>query len=166
MSLVQNIVRTYRTPRKAFAGLIAQDPREPQVLMFMLLACGLIFVSQWPVLSRAAYLDPSVTFQQRMGGAMFGIMFMLPLLLYGLSGLVQLGLRLVAGQVEGLHVRLVLFWSLLAVTPLMLMRGGLSAFLGATPAVTAFGFVVLAVFLYILGAGLVVVARSRPQDAG
>ena len=166
MSLVQNIIRTYRAPRKAFVGLIAQDPREPQVLMFMMLACGLIFVSQWPVLSRAAFLDPSVTFQQRMGGALFGIMFLLPLLLYGLAGLVQLGLRLIAGRVLGLHVRLVLFWSLLAVTPLMLVRGGLSAFLGATPAVTAFGFVVLAVFLYILGAGLRVAVRSRPPEAG
>lgn len=166
MSLVQNIARTYRAPRKVVAWLIAQDPREPQVLMFMMLACALIFVSQWPVLSRAAYLDPSVTFQQRMGGALFGIMFLLPLLLYGLAGLMQLGLRLVSGKVVGLHVRLVLFWSLLAVTPLTLLRGGLSAFLGTTPAVAAFGFVVLAVFLYILGAGLSVVVRSHPPEAG
>ncbi len=154
MSLVRNIMQTYRAPRKAISGLIAQEPREPQVLVFGLLACGLIFIAQWPGLSRAATLDPSITFEQRMGGALFAIMFMLPLLLYGLAGILQLVLRAAKGPVMGLHVRLVLFWSLLSVTPLMLVQGGLSAFLGTTPAVTAFGFVVAAVFLYILGAGL------------
>lgn len=164
MSVVQNIVRTYRAPKEAFAGLISQGPREPQLLAFMLLACGLIFVAQWPVMSRAAFEDPTVTFQQRMGGALFGIMFMLPLLLYGLAGLLQLGLRAFRRGVAGLHVRLVLFWSLLAITPLMLLRGGLSAFLGPIPAVTAFGFVVLVVFLYILGAGIGVIARMGADN--
>lgn len=165
MSVVRNIIRTYQSPRKTISGLIAQGPKEPEVLVFAMLACGLIFVAQWPVLSRAAALDPSVTFEQRMGGALFGIMFMLPLLLYGLAGLLQLGLRVFSRKVMGLHVRLVLFWSLLSVTPLMLVQGGLSAFLGATAAVMLFGFVVAGVFLYILGAGVLVLVRNRPENA-
>ncbi len=165
MSVVRNIIRTYKSPRKTISGLIAQGPREPEVLVFAMLACGLIFVAQWPVLSRAAALDPSVTFEQRMGGALFGIMFMLPLLLYGLAGLLQLALRLFSAKVIGLHVRLVLFWSLLSVTPLMLAQGGLSAFLGATSAVMVFGFVVAGVFLYILGAGVLELVRARTESA-
>ena len=165
MSLVQNIIRTYRAPKRTMAGLLSQGPREPEILFFGLLACGLVFMAQWPVLSRAATLDPSITFEQRMGGALFGIMFMLPLLLYGIAGLLQLLLRLVAGRVPGRDVRMVLFWSFLSITPLMLVQGGLSAFLGATAAVSAFGFVVAAVFLYILGAGLVVLARAPGDKA-
>ncbi len=169
MSLVLNIVRSYRAPGKVVSHLAQGDLREPQVLFFGLLACGLIFVAQWPGLSRAAMLDPSITFEQRMGGALFGVMFMLPLLLYGLAAMLQLALRGIARPVAGLHVRLSLFWALLAVSPLMLFQGGLSAFLGANAAVSAFGFVVAAAFLYILGAGLRAVmhlARPKPEMPG
>lgn len=150
MSVTRNIVRSYRDPAGVVRGLAQGDLREPQVMFFALLACGLIFVAQWPVLSRAATLDPSVTFEQRMGGAMFGIMFLLPLVLYGLAALLKLGLRVSGHKVPGIFARLALFWSLLTVTPLMLLQGGLSAFLGPVAVTQVFGFVVLLVFLYIL----------------
>lgn len=162
MSLMRNIARSYRAPGKVVAGLARGDLREPQVLFFALLACGLIYVAQWPGLSRAATLDPSVSFEQRMGGALFAVMFVLPLLLYALAALLQLGLRLFR-PVSGLHVRLAFFWSLLAVAPLMLLQGGLSALLGPQAVVQAFGFVVAGAFLYILGAGLVAVMPRAPD---
>lgn len=159
MSLVGNLARTWRRPAQVVHELDGQGLREPQVLFFALLACGLIYVAQWPGLSRAAAIDPSVTFEQRMGGALFAVMFLLPLVLYGLAGALQLVLRVFAGPVQGLRVRLALFWALLSVTPLMLLQGGLMAFLGGGPFVTLFGFVVLGCFLYILGAGLWTVVR-------
>ncbi len=163
MSLVRNIARSYRAPGEVVSGLARGDLREPQVLFFALLACGLIFVAQWPGLSRAATLDPSVTFEQRMGGALFAVMFILPLLLYAVAGLLQLMLRMYR-PVAGLHVRLAFFWALLAVTPLMLLQGGMSAMLGPQGAVLAFGFVVAGAFLYILGAGLrTVVQITQPS---
>jgi len=164
MSLVLNIARSYRAPGKVVTGLAQGDLREPQVLFFGLLACGLIFVAQWPGLSRAATIDPSITFEQRMGGALFGVMFILPLLLYGLAGILHFGVRVLVRPVAGLHVRLALFWSLLSVAPLMLLQGGLSAFLGANAAVSAFGFVVALAFLYILGAGLRAVLLLAPEQ--
>ncbi len=164
MSLVSNLLRTYRGPGTVIADLDRQGIREPQVLFFGLLACGLVFVAQWPGLSRAAALDPSVTLEQRMGGALFAVMFILPLLLYALAGLIQLVLRLVVVPVAGLRVRLALFWALLSVTPLMLLQGGLGGFLGVNPVVTLFGFVVAVSFLYILGAGLGTVVRLTRDD--
>lgn len=164
MSLMRNIARSYRAPGKVVSGLARDDLREPQVLFFGLLACGLIYVAQWPGLSRAATLDPSVTFEQRMGGALFGVMFLLPLVLYAIAGVLQFALRLVGRAAPGLYVRLAFFWALLAVTPLMLVQGGMIAFLGAHPAVTAFGFVVAGAFLYILGAGLHAVMRDANED--
>jgi hypothetical protein len=164
MSLTINILRSYRQPGAVVRDL-AIGIREPQVLFFGLLACGLIFVAQWPGLSRAAALDPSVTFEQRMGGALFGVMFLLPLILYALAWLVQMGLRLVGAQVAGIGVRLALFWALLAVTPLMLLQGGLSALLGQGSAVRAFGFVVAGAFLYITVMGLREVIRLRDRIA-
>ncbi|WP_071798809.1 hypothetical protein [Natronohydrobacter thiooxidans] len=167
MSLMRNIARSYRAPGEVVAALARGDLREPQVLFFALLACGLIYVAQWPGLSRAATLDPSVSFEQRMGGALFAVMFVLPLLLYAVAALLQLGLRLFR-PVPGVHVRLALFWALLAVTPLMLLQGGLSALLGPQGLVQAFGFVVAGAFLYILGAGLGAVMRLAhgPEQKG
>lgn len=150
MSLTLNIVRSYRDPVGVVRGLARGDLREPQVMFFALLACGLIFVAQWPGLSRAATMDPSVTFEQRMGGAMFGIMFLLPLILYGCAAVLKFGLRLSGSAVPGIFTRLALFWALLSVTPLMLLQGGLAAFLGSGVVSQGFGFVVLLVFLYIL----------------
>lgn len=165
MSLIRNIARSYRAPGKVVAGLDGQGLREPQLLFFLTLACGLIFVAQWPGLSRAATLEPSVTLEQRMGGALFAVMFVLPLLLYVLAGAIQLVMRPLAGPVAGLRVRLALFWSLLCVTPLMLLQGGLAGFLGQNIALQLFGFVIAGAFLYILGAGLLTVARLSRDAA-
>lgn len=161
MSLTHNIVRSYRSPGAVLRDLIGQGLREPQVLFFGTLACGLIFVSQWPGLQRAAALDPSATFEQRMGGVLFATMFLLPLVLYGLAGLVQLGLRLRGARVPGLWVRAALFWAFLAVTPLMLVQAVVS--LAHAGAGRAFGLVVLGVFLYILIGGTREVARMSAR---
>lgn len=159
MSLVSNIARSYRAPGSVIAGIDAQGLREPQVLFFLLLSCGLIFMSQLPVLSRAAALDPDATFEQLMAGVLFGVMFMLPLVLYGIAALLQLGMRAVSGPVQGIRVRLALFWAILCATPLMIVHGTLRGILGDELSVQLFGFVVFGAFLYILGAGLRTVVR-------
>jgi hypothetical protein len=154
MSMTANILRSYRAPRAVLRGLIEQGLREPQVLFFGTLACALIFVAQWPALSRAAALDPSVTFEQRMGGALFGTIFLLPLILYGVAGVLQLALRVLACRAPGLWVRAALFWALLAVTPLMLLQAVLSAAFGPFGIALVFGGVVAVIFAYILIQGL------------
>ncbi len=168
MSLTRNILHSYRTPRAVLRDLVLGDLREPQVLFFAILSCALIFVAQWPALQRATLLDPSVTFEQRMGGALFATGFLLPLVLYGVAGLLQLGLRLGRARVPGLWVRTAFFWSLLAVTPLMLVQAALSAALGPGGSVAVFGFVVAALFLYILIQSLreaVALARAGKEQA-
>ncbi len=150
MSMTANILRSYRAPRAVVRALIEQGLREPQVLFFGTLACAMIFVAQWPALSRAAALDPSVTFEQRMGAVLFATVFLLPLILYGLAGLLQLGLRMLRRAVPGLWVRTALFWSLLSVTPLMLVQAVFSAAFGPLGIASVFGGVVAVVFAYIL----------------
>ena len=87
MSLTQNILRSYRDPAGVVRGLAQGDLREPQVMFFALAGLRPDFRGAMarPVAGGAS-IDPSVTFEQRMGGAMFGIMFLLPLILYGLRG--------------------------------------------------------------------------------
>ena len=164
MSLTTNILRSYRTPGAVLRGLIEQGLREPQVLFFGTLACGLIFVSQWPALSQAAALDPSVTFEQRMGAVLFATMFLLPLILYGVAGLLQLGLRLAGRRVPGLWVRAAFFWAILCVTPLMLVQAVLDLAPGPDMVSRLFGFVVAGVFVYILWRAVAAVTRMAAEQ--
>lgn len=165
MSVMQNIARSYRNPGQVVRDLLAQDLREPQVLFFNLLACGLIFIVQLPRMPRLAEATP-MTPEELRSGLIVATLFILPLLLYGIAGAIQLALKLARVPVPGLWVRLVLFWSLLCVTPLMLLHGGLAAILGPVGAVQAFGFVVAVAFIYITvlgGREIVRLARDGQQ---
>lgn len=154
MSLSADILRSYRAPRRVLRRQLAAGQREDRALGYLMVACVLIFVAQWPSLARAAQLDPSVPFQARLGGALMGVLFVLPLLAYGLAFLLWLVMR-PFGAVSAYATRLALFWALLAVSPLMLMQAGLTSALGgAGMAVQVFGLGVLAAFLVILFAGL------------
>lgn len=153
MSLTADILRSYRAPRRVVHRQLQAGRREDRALVYLMSACVLIFIAQWPALSRAAQLDPSVPFDARLGGALMGVLFVLPLLAYAISFLLWLALRLF-GPVERYGVRLALFWAMLAVSPLMLAQSALSSIVGTGGVVLLFGLGVLAAFLVILVAGL------------
>ena len=153
MSLTADILRSYRAPRRVVHRQLKAGRREDRALVYLMSACVLIFIAQWPALSRAAHLDPSVPFDARLGGALMGVLFVLPLVAYAISFLLWLALRLF-GPVERYGVRLALFWAMLAVSPLMLAQSALSSIVGTGGVVLLFGLGVLAAFLVILVAGL------------
>lgn len=149
MAISSDIVESYRRPRVVIRRKLAQGPREDRVLALLMVACGLSFVAQWPGLARAAYLDPSQPLEARLGGALMAMLFLVPLIAYAVAGLSHLVARVFGGKGSGYGARLALFWSMLAVAPLMLLQGLVSGFIGAGPARTAVGLLVLAGFLFI-----------------
>ena len=154
MSITLNIIASYRRPRQVFRGLLAQGRREDRALMYLMVSCLLLFVAQWPRLMREAESGGEVPFQGLLAGALFGWLFLAPLFFFGVAGLVHLVLRGLRQHSSGHGVRMVLFWTLLSITPLMLLHGLLLGYVGPGPGVTAVGFVVLFAFLYILVQGL------------
>ncbi len=116
-------------------------------------ACLLIFVSQWPSLARAAHLDPSIPLDARLGGALLAMLFMLPLICYAIAAVAHLLARMVGGRGSWLSARLALFWSMLAISPLMLLQGALAGLVGGAVSVVT-GIVVLGLFLRIWGAAM------------
>lgn len=161
MSLTGAILRTWRAPRATLAALLAQDRREGRLLMYLTLALVLVFVAQWPRLARQANDD--LPLEALMAGALFGLVFLGPLLAYALAGLIHAGLRL-AGPVDGFAVRLALFWALLAMAPWVLAQAALAALTGPGLVAQVSGLAVLVGFAAILGAGLRQ-ARIRPARA-
>lgn len=154
MSITRDILASWRRPRQVMRRHLGAGPREDRPLIFVMAACAVIFVAQWPRLAREAYLAPEVPLQARLAGALLAIVFLAPLVFYALAALVHLVLRLVGGRGSFHGARLALFWALLAVSPAMLLQGLVAGFIGPGPAQTAVGLVVLVAFLAIWGACL------------
>ena len=158
------MVRSYRTPRVVVRGLNHGPRREARILVYLVIACGLFFVAQWPAIARDAHLDDSQPFEARMSGALFGVMFMAPLVFYAIGGVLTLFMRLFVAGLDGFDVRLALFWALLVVSPLSLLQGLVTGIIGLGLEAQLTGILVFVVFLSVLVAGLRVaieVARAR-----
>lgn len=149
MALSTDIVATWRRPGQVMRKLLSMGRREDRAIAILMAACFIIFIAQWPRLSRDAFLDPSVPLDARIGGALFGWMFWAPLLAYALGGVSHLVARLFGGRGSWYSARLALFWALLATTPAWLLQGMMAGFLGPGPALQLVGVFVLGAFLTI-----------------
>lgn len=147
MAITTDIVESYRRPRVVLRRRMGDAENEGGALALLILACLLIFVSQLPGLARAAHFAPEIPLEARMGGALLATLFLLPPLAYGLAALSHVVLRAMGGRGSGYGARIALFWSLLAVSPLMLLQGLVRGFIGPGPALTAMGVLVGVAFL-------------------
>ena len=155
MALTQDILATYRGPRAVMRKHLGLGLREDRALMFLAIACVLIFVAQWPRLRREAFLDDAVPFNALLGGALMGWLFIAPLALYAIAALSHLIARALGGQGSWYSARLALFWSLLAASPLWLLNGLVAGFIGPGLQLGLTSAVALAVFLIFWGLSLI-----------
>ncbi|MBJ3763014.1 YIP1 family protein [Maribius pontilimi] len=156
MALTGDILASYRGPgpvlRRRMAG--TGDGRgEARALVTLMLACGLIFVGQWPRLSREAHLSGQ-ELDMLVGGALLGWLFIAPLVLYGIAGISHVIARLFGGKATYLEARMALFWALLAAVPFWLLWGLVAGFIGAGAALNLTGLVAFVAFLALWLAGL------------
>jgi hypothetical protein len=157
MPITRDIARSYVRPRAVVAEKLAAGRREDRVLAYLMGACVLLFVAQWPVLARDAHLlTDGPPLDARLGGALMGWLMIAPLFFYGFAALVHLLARLLRGKGTWYTARLGLFWTLLATAPLMLLNGLVTGFFGAGPEQTIVGVVVVAGFFWIWVNALIV----------
>lgn len=149
MSVTYDIVSTWRAPRATMRRLLAAGQREDRAIVFLIAACSLIFVAQWPRLARQAYIDDSVPLQALLGGALFGWVFLAPLFFYGLAAFSHLLARMMGGKGTWYGARLALFWALLSVAPLGMLQGLVAGFLGAGAALNIVATLLLVAFFVI-----------------
>lgn len=149
MGVTVDIVRSWRHPRRVMARLLAGGVREDRALIFLMLACLLIFIAQWPRLVRQAHFDPSTPLDARLGGALMAWLFIVPLAGYLLAAVARVVAKLLGGHGSWYSARLALFWSLLAAAPFWLIFGLASGFTGAGPVLNIIGLVAFLAFLII-----------------
>lgn len=153
MPVTRDITATYRGPGRVVRRLLAMGEREDRALAIVMAFCVLAFVARLPALARQAHLTEQ-DLSPMMGAALMGIVFVLPLCLYGLAGMSHLIARVIGGQGTWFGARLALFWALLASTPLLLLNGLVAGFIGPGPELSAVGFLWFAVFMWFWLSGL------------
>ncbi|MCZ0961574.1 hypothetical protein [Paracoccus benzoatiresistens] len=157
--ILPRVLQSWWAPRQVVRGLSAMPEA---VKLVVLMAAMLVFlIAQAPANARMAQLDPSVPFQARMAGALLGVMFLMPILAYGLAALTSALSRLTPWRLAPGDSRLALFWALLAVAPAMLLAGLVAGLVGQGPGLTLTQAVCGLGFLMIWGAGIAALARRR-----
>ena len=155
MPITNDIVRTWRRPRLVIRELLDQGPREDRAIAYLMISCFLIFVAQWPRLSRKAAgfdLAPGADvpeLYQLMTYEFFAWLMIWPLFLYILAGVTHLIAKAVGGKGQGYGARLALFWSMLSTVPLLLLYGLTAGFVGPGPQTNIVGAAWLLAFGYI-----------------
>ncbi|PCD76786.1 YIP1 family protein [Pseudothioclava arenosa] len=153
MAATEDILRSYRAPRAVVRSHLARKRSEMRVFSFLIAGLIVIFIAQWPRLSRFAFEHPDQPLTGLMVGTGLGLLAAIPLFYLMAAGAVLLS-RGFGGAGNWYGGRLSLFWAMLAISPLMLLQGLVAGFIGAGPQLGIVSLLVFAVFFAIWIAGL------------
>ena len=160
MALAGDIAASYRRPGAILRRRLgAADRAEARALATCMLACFLIFVAQWPRLSRESFMTGQ-DLDMLLAGALMGWILIAPLVLYGFAGISHWVARRLGGRATYTEARMALFWALLAAAPLWLVWGLVAGFMGPGPVLDFVGIAALLAFVLIWAGGLRHVERG------
>lgn len=151
MSLTRDMIESYRAPSRAFARQLREGVSEARVLAYLMISVVVIFIAQLPRLSREAHFDPSIELDARVGAAILGWLFLMPLALYAVSFVILVLQKILRMNAHGFTTRMALFWALLVSTPVWLLQGLVAGLIGNGPALTAVNTVLAIVFFGMFG---------------
>ena len=149
MSVVSNVLYTYRSPSKAFELMYTRPANEATSLGYLMGACFLTYVAQWPYLARQAHLE-EFNLQTSLAASLLAWLLIAPLLLYTLAIVLYFFHKFFKGSKTSAQIRVGLFWSFLAATPLLMLFGLVKGFLGHGTAESIVGFFWFVAFSYFI----------------
>lgn len=147
MPVTHDIVATYRRPRVVMRRLLALGPREDRALVILIAGCVIMFVAQWPGLSRQAH-ETGEELNMLLGASLMAWLFIAPLLFYLLAAMSQGVMWALRRPVAGYAARMALFWAFLASSPLILLHGLVAGFVGPGLEERIVGAIWLVVFFW------------------
>lgn len=154
MAVTRDIVEAHLRPRRVMARLLRMGQREDRVLAMLMGGCIILFVSQWPYRARQAHFTGETLTDYIQHDAV-GLIFVLPLLAYGVAALLRLISRIFGAKADYYSARLAMFWALLASSPALILAGMVKGFIGLGAANSIVGALWLLVFLWVLGNSLI-----------
>lgn len=129
--------------------LLGMGRREDRALVYLMAACFLIFIAQWPRLSREAFFAGE-DLTQRITYEFAAWLMVWPLVFYLLGFVLHAVFKVFRARGTWYGARLALFWSLLATSPLMLFYGLLTGLNGPAIGTDLVGAAWLVAFVVIL----------------
>ncbi len=121
MSLIGDIAGAYRAPRKTMQVQIERGITEPQTLFYGMLFGVINLIASFPRVVLSA--PDQDTFTGMMAGLFISYVFFLPLMLYGIAGLLHWVFSKFNGQATYAESRRALNWAAVATTPFILLSG-------------------------------------------
>ncbi len=167
MTVSTDILRTWRAPRQVMRRLLEMGQREDRALAFLMAACLLIFIGQWPRLVRLSEgigvsAGAEVPELSRLISYEFVSWIVVwPLMFYIIAGISHLVAKVLGGKGTWFGARLALFWALLASSPAMLLYGLLMGFNGAAIGTQLVGMVWLGALVLFWILGLIEAEKGR-----
>lgn len=160
--------------RALIDGNRTSDRPEARGFIYLLAGLLIIFLSQIPDLTGTGLAAPELTerlvgedgpapLDARLAITLFVWLFVWPLILYVFGGLTHVLARLVGGKGQGVNARLALFWAILAVSPLFLLRG-MASVSQSVPMVMVMNYAIAAGFFRIWLSGLYEAERGEGPD--
>ena len=150
MSLVPDIVESWRAPARGLRRHLSRPRSEAYAFTFLFTFLLVAFVAQTPYASRLAHLMPEVPLTQRLFASFLGLIATIPAW-YGLAAVSRLVAGLMGGQGSWYGARMALFWALVTMAPAMLLMGLSLGFLGQGAQTNALGALVGVIFLVLWG---------------
>lgn len=145
MSITSDILHSWRAPRVVFRRHLARGTSEAFAFAILFTFLLLAFVAQWPRAARIAFENDATPLSPQLLALALGILATIPFW-YGLAALSRVVIGFFGGKVTWYGARLALFWSLAAVTPLVLLYGVLVGLIGLTWGVKLIGFAAMSGF--------------------
>ena len=130
MAVSSDIIRTWRSPRAVMRDLLAMGQREDRAVAYLMAGCLLIFIAQWPRLSRVAFLTGD-EFDRLVAYELLSWLIIWPLVLYLVAAIIHLARWVIWRKGAPWTARLALFWAVLAASPMGLLYGLMAGFLGS-----------------------------------
>lgn len=156
MSVTRDMIESYKAPKRPFSRQLHEGVSESRVLAYLMIAVVIIFIAQLPRLSRESFLDGTIELEARVGAAILGWLFIMPLALYALSFVIVIVQKLFRMPAHAFTTRMALFWSLLVSSPIFLLQGLVAGLIGRGPALASvnivLGIVLTVVFVACLQA--------------
>ncbi|SET59690.1 hypothetical protein [Oceanicella actignis] len=140
--LAAAVLGAYPRFRASMAAQLAERPPESRLLAYAMGACLALFLGRLAQLLHAPAGSLQGGLGAQVGAAMLALLFFLPLVLYAVAALTQLGARAFGGAGGWYETRLATFWALLVAAPAQLgatLVGDLLRMAGAGWAATALG---------------------------
>ena len=148
MPVASDMFESWRRPRSVMRRLAARDKSEPFAFSFLLAFLLLALAGAAPGVAREAYMAGDAALTPRLFATALALLATIPVW-YLLAALGYLVARAFGGKGSYYGGRLALFWSLLAITPAMLVQGLVQGLVGAGQLANLLGMAVGAGFLVL-----------------